>query len=233
MHALAWCLANIVPADAADTVVLLHARRPRPVYAAMDSAGTYVRRYAVNYESSVHPPMLSCRLFLLPAGWLQGICSPRTWWRVWRGTSTRRPPSTRPSASAPITRMFVRIRSHCLSYLSCYSTRPFTRSATAGESGDAGGERGHARRHLRHHRSSSQQYGTRMQCWRGAVLCATPVRVYLIGYIFCIIDCHICHDIFGRIDIIYCRLLYVSKCNLSLKTLILYIYRPRDIIQYN
>jgi hypothetical protein len=79
MHALAWCLANVVSSDAADTVVLLHARRPRPVYAAMDSAGTYVRRYSVNFESSVHPPMLSCCcLFLLPAGWLQGTCSPRT-----------------------------------------------------------------------------------------------------------------------------------------------------------
>jgi hypothetical protein len=41
MHALTWCLANVVsPADG-DTVVLVHARRPRPVYAAMDSAGTY------------------------------------------------------------------------------------------------------------------------------------------------------------------------------------------------
>ncbi|KAL6627767.1 hypothetical protein ACP70R_031493 [Stipagrostis hirtigluma subsp. patula] len=37
-HALSWCLANVV-SSAADTVVLLHARRPRPVYAAMDSAG--------------------------------------------------------------------------------------------------------------------------------------------------------------------------------------------------
>jgi hypothetical protein len=24
------------------------------------------------------------------------------------------------------------------------------------------------------------------------------IRVYLIGYIFCIIDCHICQDIFSR-----------------------------------
>jgi hypothetical protein len=42
MHTLSWCLANVV--SAADTVVLLHAKRPLPVYAAMDSAGT---RYAV------------------------------------------------------------------------------------------------------------------------------------------------------------------------------------------
>jgi hypothetical protein len=27
------------------------------------------------------------------------------------------------------------------------------------------------------------------------------VRVYLVGYIFCIIDCYICQDIFGMIDI--------------------------------
>jgi hypothetical protein len=59
------------------------------------------------------------------------------------------------------------------------------------------------------------------------------VRVYLIGYIFCIIDCHICQDIFGRIDIMYCRLPYVSRGALSLKTLVLYIYRSRGTMQYN
>ncbi|KQK04087.1 universal stress protein PHOS34 [Brachypodium distachyon] len=37
MHALSWCLANVVSTQ--DTLVLLHARRPQPVYAAMDSAG--------------------------------------------------------------------------------------------------------------------------------------------------------------------------------------------------
>jgi hypothetical protein len=44
------------------------------------------------------------------------------------------------------------------------------------------------------------------------------VRVYLVGYIFCIIDCHICRDIFGRIDIMYCRLSYTDReaqCNTS------------------
>jgi hypothetical protein len=59
------------------------------------------------------------------------------------------------------------------------------------------------------------------------------VRVYLIGYIFCIIDCHICRDIFGRIDIMYYRLSYVSRGALFLKTLVLYIYRSRGTIQYN
>jgi hypothetical protein len=43
MHALSWCLANVVSAPTAggaeDTVVLLNAKRPLPVYAAMDSAG--------------------------------------------------------------------------------------------------------------------------------------------------------------------------------------------------
>jgi hypothetical protein len=38
-HALAWCLANVVSPAGGDTLVLVHARRPRPVYAAMDSAG--------------------------------------------------------------------------------------------------------------------------------------------------------------------------------------------------
>ncbi|XP_052147481.1 universal stress protein PHOS34-like [Oryza glaberrima] len=38
-HALNWCLANVVSSSGGDTLVLLHARRPRPVYAAMDSSG--------------------------------------------------------------------------------------------------------------------------------------------------------------------------------------------------
>jgi hypothetical protein len=44
------------------------------------------------------------------------------------------------------------------------------------------------------------------------------VRVYLIGYIFCIIDYHICRNIFGKIDIMYCMLSYVSRGVLPLKT---------------
>jgi hypothetical protein len=70
------------------------------------------------------------------------------------------------------------------------------------------------------------------------------VRVYLVGYIFYIINGHICQDIFGSIDIMYCKLPYVSRCVLSLKTLILYrilslktlilyIYRSRGTMQYN
>jgi hypothetical protein len=59
------------------------------------------------------------------------------------------------------------------------------------------------------------------------------VRVYLIVYIFCIIDCHIYQDIFGSIDIMYCRLPYVFRGVLPLKTFVLYIYRPRDTMQYN
>jgi hypothetical protein len=54
------------------------------------------------------------------------------------------------------------------------------------------------------------------------------VREYLVGYILCIISCHICRDIFGRIDIMYCKLPYVSRSVLPLKTLVLYIYWPRD-----
>jgi hypothetical protein len=53
------------------------------------------------------------------------------------------------------------------------------------------------------------------------------VRVYLIDYILCIINGHICRAIFGRIDIMYNRLSYVSRCNLPLKTLILCIYQSR------
>jgi hypothetical protein len=52
------------------------------------------------------------------------------------------------------------------------------------------------------------------------VVIAEDVRIYLVGYIFCIIDCQ---DIFDRIDIMYYRLPYVSGDTLSLKTLALYI----------
>jgi hypothetical protein len=38
------------------------------------------------------------------------------------------------------------------------------------------------------------------------------IRIYLIRYILCLIECHICQNIFGRIDIMYCRLPYVSRC---------------------
>jgi hypothetical protein len=46
----------------------------------------------------------------------------------------------------------------------------------------------------------------------------TIVRVYFVGYIFYIIDYYICRDIFSRIDIMYCRLSYVSRGVLSFKT---------------
>jgi hypothetical protein len=59
------------------------------------------------------------------------------------------------------------------------------------------------------------------------------VRVYFVGYIFYIIDCHICRDISSKIDIMYCRLPYVSEGSLPLKTLVLYIYRSRDTMQYH
>jgi hypothetical protein len=50
----------------------------------------------------------------------------------------------------------------------------------------------------------------------------------LVGYILCIIDCHICQDIFGRIDIMYCRLPYVSRGDLPLKTRVLFIYTSQE-----
>jgi hypothetical protein len=64
----------------------------------------------------------------------------------------------------------------------------------------------------------------------GGLVC--NVRVYLIDYIFCIIDCHIYQDIFSRIDIMYCRLPYVSRGALPLKNLVVYIYRSRGTMQY-
>jgi hypothetical protein len=36
------------------------------------------------------------------------------------------------------------------------------------------------------------------------------IRVYLLGYIFCIIDYHICRDIFDMLYILYNRLPYMS-----------------------
>jgi hypothetical protein len=66
------------------------------------------------------------------------------------------------------------------------------------------------------------------------VLTAGDVGVYLVGYIFCIIDYHICRDIFGRIDIMYCRLSYVFKGALPLKTpALLYIYLYQAIQSSN
>jgi hypothetical protein len=59
-----------------------------------------------------------------------------------------------------------------------------------------------------------------------------PIRVYLVGYIFCTIDYHICQDIFDRIDIMYCRLLYVSRGALPLKTSAP-LYICTSIKQYN
>jgi hypothetical protein len=52
------------------------------------------------------------------------------------------------------------------------------------------------------------------------------VRVYLVAYIFCIIDYHIYQDIFSRINIMYYRLPYISGGVLPLNILVLYIYRP-------
>jgi hypothetical protein len=58
------------------------------------------------------------------------------------------------------------------------------------------------------------------------VVTTRDVRVYLLGYIFCIINCHIYRDIFGRIDIMYCRLCVLPS------RLLYYIYIDRDV-QYN
>jgi hypothetical protein len=46
------------------------------------------------------------------------------------------------------------------------------------------------------------------------------VRVYFLDYILCIIDYHICQNIFGRVDIIYCILPYVYGGILPLQTLV-------------
>jgi hypothetical protein len=61
---------------------------------------------------------------------------------------------------------------------------------------------------------------------------AGDVRVYLVVYILCIIDCHICRDIFGRI--ILCIVYYHMYLELSCPSRLLYsIYRSRGTIQYD
>jgi hypothetical protein len=72
--------------------------------------------------------------------------------------------------------------------------------------------------------------------WTGAMnlfVYIDIVRVHLVCYILCIIDCHICQNIFDKIDIMYCKLPYISRGVLPLKTLVIYIYRPRGTMQYN
>jgi hypothetical protein len=51
------------------------------------------------------------------------------------------------------------------------------------------------------------------------------VSIYLVCWILYIIDCYMTQDIFCRIDIMCCWLPYVFGYILSLKTLVLYIYR--------
>jgi hypothetical protein len=62
------------------------------------------------------------------------------------------------------------------------------------------------------------------------ILCFLIVRVYLVGYIFCIIDYYICRNIFDRIDIMYYKLSYVSRNVFPLKNpAALYIYLHQAI----
>jgi hypothetical protein len=57
------------------------------------------------------------------------------------------------------------------------------------------------------------------------------VRVYLVCYIFCIIDYHICYDIFDMIDIIYYRLHIYLKMHYL--TILLYSIYTSQETQYN
>jgi hypothetical protein len=59
------------------------------------------------------------------------------------------------------------------------------------------------------------------------------VRLYLLCYIFHIINCYVYWDIFCMIDMMYYILSHVSGYILSLKTLVLYIYPSSGIVQYN
>jgi hypothetical protein len=59
-----------------------------------------------------------------------------------------------------------------------------------------------------------------MQFWNAFV------RAYLVGYIFYIIDCHICQDIFGRIDIM--TTICIQRCLAPQESCTLYILVERD-----
>ncbi|XP_021645838.2 uncharacterized protein LOC110639273 isoform X2 [Hevea brasiliensis] len=39
MHALSWCLKNVISHNSKDTIILLYAKPPRPVYTALDGTG--------------------------------------------------------------------------------------------------------------------------------------------------------------------------------------------------
>lgn len=39
MHALSWCLKNVVSQNSKDTLILLYAKPPRDVYTALDGTG--------------------------------------------------------------------------------------------------------------------------------------------------------------------------------------------------
>lgn len=39
MHALSWCLKNVVSQNSKDTLILLYAKPPRAVYTALDGTG--------------------------------------------------------------------------------------------------------------------------------------------------------------------------------------------------
>jgi hypothetical protein len=92
---------------------------------------------------------------------------------------------------------------------------------------------------MRHHDTATMEdvssSDSTLDLFSSLTICGAPavtvrdIRVYLIDYIFCIIDYHICQDIFGRIDIMYYKLSYIFRCVLPLKTL-LCIYQPRCII---
>ena len=41
LYALSWCLKNVIFENSKDTLILLYARPPRPIYTAMDGTGSF------------------------------------------------------------------------------------------------------------------------------------------------------------------------------------------------
>lgn len=39
MHALSWCLENVISNNSRDTLILIYAKPPRPVYTTLDGTG--------------------------------------------------------------------------------------------------------------------------------------------------------------------------------------------------
>ena len=54
LYALSWCLKNVVFQNSKDTLILLYARPPRPIYTAMDGTGSSFFYFTLLYIYILH-----------------------------------------------------------------------------------------------------------------------------------------------------------------------------------